>query len=109
MIDLRKRTYEILGLEEGSLSSEGGRDWNEASSEAKQELKTSTVTAINKPCYRDGGLSDEEILIYMRTNDKDIILHFVRNKKLTKKMLEIATKNNTFLVNRELKSRGYLK
>lgn len=37
--ELRKKIYEILGLEFGSLSNEGGNDWIRAKNEALEEYK----------------------------------------------------------------------
>lgn len=103
MKDLRKRTYEILGLPLGSLINEGGRDWNEAYREAQSELKVFIKEERCVKSYKDDNLTESEILNYMQTNDKDIILHFLRSRKnLTKEMIKTAVKNNTYLVNKEL-------
>jgi hypothetical protein len=51
--ELRKKIYEILGLEFGSLSNEGGNDWIRAKNEAIEEYKQKefetlkNITAVN--------------------------------------------------------------
>lgn len=119
MIDLRKRTYEILGLEIGSLSNEGGRDWNEAEAEAKVEIKESNTTTkehikvnIKEIIYskkksdfgkkaqvaKDEKLSKEEVKQLLRCNDKDVIMDLLRFQNIEKEDIEKLRSDGTFLV-----------
>jgi hypothetical protein len=47
-LELRKKIYEILGLEFGSLSNEGGNDWIRAKNEALEEYKKQEFEKLDK-------------------------------------------------------------
>lgn len=119
MSDLRIRTYEILGLEVGSLANEGGRDWNEALAEAKAELKQKETyiqfddlldkeKIINSCKFSDYPkkvkiiqkyiLTDNEIAKILKCNDKEVILEVLRTQNIKKEILSHYAENGTYLV-----------
>ena len=120
-MDLRTRTYEILGLELGSLTNEGGRDWNEAEAEAKKEMKTLAFDGDAKKDHnfnreqiiysekyidfhkkakvaKDLSLSKAEVKQLILCNDKDVILDVLRYQKVEDDDIKELIVNGTYLV-----------
>ena len=123
MVDLRERIYEILGLPLGSLSNEGGRDWNEAKKEAEAELRDSFDTEVKRPMLSElsihkvsdfhhirfyainSTLDSLTIDKFIDTNDKDIHLALIRNQKLSSSQKDNLKTNGTYLVKKILKDK----
>lgn len=127
MKDLRERTYEILGLPIGSLTNEGGRDWNEAYSEAQREnnklssyinaeITENDIDSIvaseeysdyyKKKYVSDNfKLSKKYILELIKCNDNDVILSILRKQEIDSEIINmIEKKNTTYMVNKEIEA-----
>lgn len=130
--NIRELVYIQLGLEFGSLVNEGGRDWNEALSIVKEDLKKNEINenidycliskddfrfiyAIESKEYKDycnkiqissrQDISEIEMQKLLLSNDKDVMINIAKNKNISNSSIEYIKQNGTYLSKKILSDR----